>query len=94
MVIVFGVIFELPVVSFLLARLGVITPALLRKIRAYAVFTIALLSALLTPQDPVTMIMAMVPLILLYEISIFVAWIGRRRYDPETDDDEPAAAEG
>jgi len=94
MIIVFGAIFELPVVSFILARVGLITPKLLRKIRAYAVFTIAVLSALMTPQDPVTMIMAMVPLVILYEISIFVAWIGRRRYDPDEEEDdslEPAA---
>ncbi len=86
MIIVFGVIFELPVVSFVLARIGLITPRLLRKIRAYAVFTIAVLSAVLTPQDPVTMVMAMVPLVVLYEVSIFVAWIGRKRYEPDEED--------
>lgn len=85
MVLVFGVIFELPVVAFLLARIGLITPELLKKIRAYAVFTIAFLSALLTPQDPITMIMAMIPLVILYEVSIVVARIGRRRYEPEED---------
>ncbi len=94
MILVFGVIFELPVISFILARLGLITPKLLRKIRAYAIFVIALLSALITPQDPLTMVMAMVPLIILYEVSIFVAWVGKRRREPDNEDEETAPETG
>lgn len=94
MIIVFGVIFELPVISFILARIGLITPKLLRKIRAYAIFVIALLSALITPQDPLTMIMAMVPLIILYEVSIFVAWLGKRRHEPESGEEGGLADDG
>lgn len=81
MILVFGVIFELPVVSFILARFGVITAELLRKVRSYAIFSIAVLSAVITPQDPVTMLMAMAPLVVLYEVSIWVARIGRRKHD-------------
>ncbi|MFC1629348.1 twin-arginine translocase subunit TatC [Gemmatimonadota bacterium] len=92
MILVFGVIFELPVISFILARVGLITPKLLKNIRAYAIFVIALLSALITPQDPLTMIMAMVPLIILYEVSILVAWAGKRRHESGNGDEDPAIA--
>lgn len=75
----FGVVFELPVLSFFLARLGIVTPALMRKFRIYAIFMIAVLAAFITPPDAITMIMLLVPLVLLYELSIWVAAIGRRR---------------
>ena len=75
----FGVVFELPVLSFFLARLGIVTPALMRKFRSYAIFMIAVLAAFITPPDAITMIMLLLPLILLYELSIWVAAIGRRR---------------
>lgn len=75
----FGVVFELPVISFFLARLGIVTPALMRKFRIYAIFMIAVLAAFITPPDAITMIMLLVPLVLLYELSIWVAAIGRRR---------------
>ncbi len=74
----FGVVFELPVLSFFLARLGIVTPALMRKFRIYAIFMIAVLAAFITPPDAITMIMLLVPLVLLYELSIWVAAIGRR----------------
>lgn len=85
MCLAFGIIFELPVVSFFLSRVGLVTPELLRKIRAYAIFTIAVLSAFITPQDPVTMLLAMGPLVILYEISILVAKIGKRRRESESE---------
>ena len=79
----FGVVFELPVLSFFLARLGIVTPALMRKFRTYAIFMIAVLAAFITPPDAITMIMLLVPLILLYELSIWVAAIGKRRAERE-----------
>ncbi len=79
MILAFGVVFELPVISFFLARIGVVTPALMRRSRPYAIFIIAALSAAITPPDPATMIMLLLPLVLLYEISIFVAGMGKRK---------------
>jgi len=75
----FGVVFELPVLSFFLARLGIVTPALMRKFRSYAIIMIAVLAAFITPPDAITMIMLLLPLVLLYELSIWVAALGRRR---------------
>lgn len=77
----FGVVFELPVLSFFLARLGIITPAFMRKFRMYAIFLIAVLAAFITPPDAITMLMLLLPLILLYELSIWIAVVGVRRKD-------------
>jgi sec-independent protein translocase protein TatC len=79
MILAFGVVFELPVVSFFLSRIGIVTPALMRRTRPYAIFIIAGLSAAITPPDPATMIMLLLPLVLLYEISIMVAGFGGRK---------------
>lgn len=69
-----GLVFELPMVSFFLSRLGILTPAFMRKYRRHALIVILFLAALLTPgTDPVSQIVLAVPLFLLYEISIFVS---------------------
>jgi len=77
----FGIalIFELPVVLILLSRFGFVTHPFLVQSRKYAFMAIATLSAIITPSpDAVTMIMVMVPLLLLYEISVLgVKWVGK-----------------
>jgi sec-independent protein translocase protein TatC len=79
LILAFGVVFELPVLSFFLARLGILTAGLMRKIRAYAIFGISILAAFITPPDPASMLMLMGPLVLLYEISIWVAVAATKR---------------
>ncbi|SMP40623.1 Sec-independent protein translocase TatC [Desulfonatronum zhilinae] len=69
----FGVIFELPLFIFFLARLGLVTADYLRKKRKYAILLAFIVGAILTPPDGVTQILMAVPLIILYEISIYVA---------------------
>jgi len=56
-IIVFGVVFELPVVSLFLTKIGLLTPEFLRKYRRYAIITIFVMAALLTPPDPTTQVM-------------------------------------
>ena len=68
-----GVIFQLPMAILAVTRLGIITPAQLRKNRRYAYFVLAVLAAALPGVDPVTMILETIPLILLYELSIVLA---------------------
>jgi sec-independent protein translocase protein TatC len=76
----FGVVFELPVVIFFLARMGLVTPELLRRKRKYAILLTFVMASILTPPDVVTQLMMAGPLIILYEISIFIAKIaGKRR---------------
>ena len=71
-----GLIFELPVLSFFLTKIGILTPAVLRHIRKYAVVLTFVLAAFLTPPDPASMVLMGIPILLLYEISIFVSYMG------------------
>ncbi|MBS4175839.1 twin-arginine translocase subunit TatC [Bacillus sp. FJAT-49736] len=75
----FGFLFELPVVVLFLTRLGIITPMFLGKIRKYAYFVITIVSAFITPPDVMSQIAVGIPLIILYEISIWIAKIGYRK---------------
>jgi sec-independent protein translocase protein TatC len=68
-----GVLFQIPVGILAATRLGVVTPQQLRKGRRYAFVAIAVMAALLPGQDPVTMLIMMVPLLVLYEGSILFA---------------------
>ncbi len=69
----FGLVFELPVVIFFLTKLGLVTPAFLKKHRKYAILLIFIASAILTPPDVITQCMMAVPLLTLYELGIMVA---------------------
>jgi Tat protein translocase TatC len=68
-----GILFQIPVGVLGLTKLGITTPAKLRKNRRYALVGCAVLAALLPTIDPVTMLIEMVPLIVLYELSILLA---------------------
>ncbi len=68
-----GVLFQVPVGVLALTRLGVVSPRQLRKNRRYAILAIAVIAALLPGVDPVSMLIEMVPLVLLYELSILLA---------------------
>jgi len=67
----FGISFQLPVVLSLLARVGIVDSEFLRKRRKYVVVIIFAAAALLTPPDPITQIGLAIPLLILYELSIF-----------------------
>lgn len=75
-----GLVFELPMLSFFLSRLGLLTPKFMRKYRKHAIVGILFAAAILTPgTDPVAQVLLAVPLVLLYEISIFVSKIFQRK---------------
>src|SRR4029077_9770911 len=74
-----GLIAELPLVVTILASLGIVTPQFLGRQRRYAIVIAAFLAALLTPPDAVSMLLMLGPLLLLYEASIWCAWIASRR---------------
>jgi sec-independent protein translocase protein TatC len=77
-----GVSFEMPVVVYFLARLGIVTARALREQWRVAVVGIAVVAAVITPSiDPVTMLLTMAPLLVLYLLSIAVARIGQRQFD-------------
>jgi len=68
-----GVVFQLPVILLALVRLNIVTVAQLRKNRRYAYLGIAVVAAALPGVDPISMLIEMVPLLLLYELSILLA---------------------
>ncbi len=69
---VFGISFELPLIIVLLGLIGLVDATMLRKNRRYAIVLLALVSAVVTPPDMLSMIMLLVPLLFLYEVSILV----------------------
>ena len=76
-----GVIFEMPVASFLFSSIGIITPIFLRRFRREAIMVAVILSAIITPPDPISLIIMSIPMVILYEISIFVSWISNRLFN-------------
>lgn len=73
LILVFGIIFELPLLSFFLTRIGILTPDFLRSKRRYGIVMIFIVAAILTPPDVVTQLFLAGPLIILYEVSIWVS---------------------
>ena len=69
----FGIAFEMPVLLTLLAKVGIITSAGMKRFRRYAVVLMFVVAAVLTPPDVITQLGLAVPLIVLYEISIIAA---------------------
>jgi len=79
LIIAFGVVTELPLVVVILALLGLVTRDFLARNRRYALVISAVAAALLAPPDAISMLLMMVPLWLLYEVSIWCAWVVERR---------------
>ncbi|MFM8569055.1 MAG: twin-arginine translocase subunit TatC [Candidatus Kapaibacterium sp.] len=75
-----GLIFELPMITYVLARFGLVSAALMRKYRRHAFVVILIVAAILTPSpDPVNQLTFAAPLYVLYEISIIVARVARKK---------------
>lgn len=78
-----GVLFQIPLAVLALTRAGIVSVEQLRRNRRYAVVVIAVVAMLLPTIDPVTLILEMIPLLVLYELSILLAaWLERREAKP------------
>ena len=68
-----GLIFELPILVYFLTKIGLITPELMRKYRKIALVLVMFLSAVITPPDIASQIIVAIPVLILYELSIFIS---------------------
>ena len=68
-----GLIFELPILIFFLTKIGIVTPNFLRKNRKYSLVIVLSLAAIITPPDIASQIIVTIPIIVLYELSIFIS---------------------
>jgi sec-independent protein translocase protein TatC len=68
-----GIVFELPILVYILAKIGILTPKLMRDNRRYAIVIIMVLAAIITPPDWFSIFLVAIPLVLLYEVSINIS---------------------
>lgn len=81
-----GLIFQIPVVSYSLSKIGLLTPELLKTYRRHAIVMCLILSAMLTPPDPISQVLIALPLTVLYEISIWVSRYANKKRKKELDE--------
>ena len=70
-----GIVFELPILMYILTKIGLVTPEALRKYRKISIVLILILSAIITPPDVVSQIIVAIPILILYEVSIHISKI-------------------
>tara|TARA_Y100001970_G_C14118159_1_gene794798 strand:+ start:376 stop:1113 length:738 start_codon:yes stop_codon:yes gene_type:complete len=68
-----GILFQLPIISTLFTRIGILTPAFLREYRKFSIIIFFIIAAILTPPDPLSQVLIVLPLLLLYEFSILIS---------------------
>ena len=84
----FGVVFELPLFTLFLAKIGLVNEKMLRNKRKFAILGIFAVAAILTPPDVVSQILMAIPLLVLYEISILVAkYFGKKEEEKEEEEE-------
>ena len=79
-----GLVFELPMISYFLAKMGLLTAGFMRKYRRHAIVAILIVSAVVTPTpDIVTQVLLAVPMLVLYEVSIFISMFAQKKSKEE-----------
>jgi len=74
-----GLIFELPIIMYFLTKMGLITPEFLKKYRKHALVVVLILAAIITPPDIISQIIVGIPIMILYEVSIFISKVVIKR---------------
>lgn len=82
---VLGITFQLPIIMIGLARTGMVSPSAFRAKRKWMILIIFIAGAILTPPDPVTQVLLASPLVLLYEVGIYLSWLGMGANRPPID---------
>lgn len=88
LLIAFGVVFEMPLFAYFLARFGLLAPDFMRRTRKYAILAIFIVAAILTPPDVFSQVFMALPMILLYEVSIYVAAAAYRKKESKDASEE------
>ncbi|WP_299367817.1 twin-arginine translocase subunit TatC [Winogradskyella sp.] len=70
-----GFVFELPIIIYFLTKVGLVTPQFLRKYRKYALVLVLILSAIITPPDIASQVIVAIPILILYQVSIYISAI-------------------
>lgn len=78
-----GIIFQVPVISWFMSKVGLLDPDIMRKYRRHALIGSLVVGALLTPPDPLSQILVAIPLLFLYQFSIFLSKIANKRRKKE-----------
>jgi sec-independent protein translocase protein TatC len=68
-----GLVFELPIIIYFLTKIGLVTPEFLKKYRKYALVIVLVLSAIITPPDVASQIIVAIPILILYQVSIYIS---------------------
>lgn len=74
-----GAIFQIPIISYALSSIGLLTPEFMKKYRRHSILFFFVLAAILTPPDPVSQILIAVPLIFLYQIAIWISKVANKK---------------
>ncbi len=79
-----GFVFELPIIIYFLTKVGLVTPQFLRKYRKYALVIVLILSAIITPPDIASQVIVAIPILLLYQVSIYISAVVVKRQNKAT----------
>ena len=93
MFIIFGCVFEMPLITIILSKMGIINPQILKQVRGVAIVVIFFIAAVVTPPDIVSQCMVAFPMVLLYFVSIFLSGIFYKPRDTDEDDEEEEESE-
>ncbi|WP_353777905.1 twin-arginine translocase subunit TatC [Winogradskyella sp. 3972H.M.0a.05] len=70
-----GIVFELPIIIYFLTKIGLVTPKFLKKYRKFALVIVLILSAIITPPDIASQVIVAIPILILYQVSIYISAI-------------------
>jgi sec-independent protein translocase protein TatC len=81
-----GLVFELPLIAFVLTKIGVVTPAFMKKYRRHAIVVIFIIGAIITPPDVVSQLLVSLPLVGLYEVGIIISKVVYKKRQKEREE--------